>query len=227
MILHEVVVGAGTSMLYSEKDEALEDFAMDVTAILPDDEISYRDTGNDKTRYRLAMAAKECMTDAGIEGVTVTEIVRSCGVTRQTFYRNFADKYALINWYFDKLLLESFDHMGEGRTVRECLEKKFQFIDQERVFFAQAFRSDGQNALKEYDYELILQFYTNLIARKTGQPLGEDLLFPLRFYCHGSVHMTVEWIFSAKPKPPEDLAARLVDVMPARLSVLFESLGLL
>lgn len=200
---------------------------MDRTTLLPDDEISYRDTGNDKTRYRLAMAAKKCMTSSGVEGLTVTQIVRACGVTRQTFYRNFSDKYALINWYFDKLLLESFDHMGEGRTVRECLEKKFRFIDEERVFFAQAFQSDGQNALKEYDYELILQFYTNLIERKTGEALAEDLLFPLRFYCHGSVQMTIEWIFSSSPKPPEELAARLVDVMPGRLAALFESVGLL
>ena len=28
------------------------------------------------------------------------------GVTRQTFYRNFQDKYDLINWYFDKILIE-------------------------------------------------------------------------------------------------------------------------
>nr|WP_278998082.1 hypothetical protein [[Ruminococcus] lactaris] len=40
-------------------------------------------------------------------------------MTRQTFYRNFQDKYDLINWYFDKILIESFAHMGEGKTVYE------------------------------------------------------------------------------------------------------------
>ena len=62
---------------------------------------------------------KECMKSASVEKITVTEIVETCGVTRQTFYRNFKDKYDLINWYFDKILLETFEHLGEGKTVYE------------------------------------------------------------------------------------------------------------
>lgn len=41
-----------------------------------------------------------------------------CGDLRRDtpdLYRNFKDKYDLINWYFDKILLESFEHMGEGK----------------------------------------------------------------------------------------------------------------
>ena len=35
------------------------------------------------------------------------------------------DKYDLINWYFDKLLVKSFEHMGQGKTVYDALVKKF------------------------------------------------------------------------------------------------------
>ena len=68
-------------------------------------------------KYRLANAMKECLVSSSVEKVTVKEIVDTCGVTRQTFYRNFQDKYDLINWYFDKILVESFRQMGEGETV--------------------------------------------------------------------------------------------------------------
>ena len=61
---------------------------------------------NETIKYKLATAMKECMKSASVEKITVTEIVETCGVTRQTFYRNFKDKYDLINWYFDKILLE-------------------------------------------------------------------------------------------------------------------------
>lgn len=67
-------------------------------------------------KYRLADAMKQCMKDTPVERITVKEIADTCGTTRQTFYRNFQDKYDLINWYFDKILLESFEHMGEGRN---------------------------------------------------------------------------------------------------------------
>ena len=112
----------------------------------------------EQTKYRLAQAMKTCMKEKPVDRITVQQIVDVCGVTRQTFYRNFLDKYDLINWYFDKLLLESFAHMGSGRTRLEGLERKFAYIQEERVFFAAAFSSDDQNCLKEHDYSLILQF---------------------------------------------------------------------
>ena len=72
-------------------------------------------------KYKLANAMKECMVSAPVEKITVKEIVDACGITRQTFYRNFQDKYDLINWYFDKILAESFRQMGKGETVYESL----------------------------------------------------------------------------------------------------------
>ena len=80
---------------------------------------------NERTKYELADAMKRCMKTAPVEKITVKEIVEACGVTRQTFYRNFQDKYDLINWYFDKILLESFEHMGEGKSVYEGLVNIF------------------------------------------------------------------------------------------------------
>ena len=52
---------------------------------------------NETIKYKLATAMKECMKSASVEKITVTEIVETCGVTRQTFYRNFKDKYDLID----------------------------------------------------------------------------------------------------------------------------------
>ena len=129
----------------------------------------------EKTRYKLAASMKECMKSAPVDKITVKEIVVGCGVTRQTFYRNFLDKYDLINWYFDKLVLQSFEQIGMGHTVGESLTQKFEFIVNEKVFFTEAFRSDDRNSLKEHDFELILQFYTDLLARKDSRALDQEL----------------------------------------------------
>jgi len=76
----------------------------------------------------------------------------------------------LINWYFDKLVLQSFNQIGMGHTVRESLTRKFAFIVQEKAFFTGAFRSDDRNSLKEHDFRLTLKFYQDLIAKRTSQP---------------------------------------------------------
>ena len=53
-------------------------------------------TKGEKTKYRLARAMKECMKSTSVENITVKQITEECGLTRQTFYRNFLDKYDLI-----------------------------------------------------------------------------------------------------------------------------------
>ena len=134
---------------------------------------------SESTKYRLAEAMKTCMKTTSVDDITIRQIVEVCGVTRQTFYRNFLDKYDLINWYFDKLLLKSFEHMGEGTTVYDGLVKKFEYLKEEHLFFAAAFRSDDQNSLKEHDFELILEFYSNLIFQKTGRRPDAETSFLL------------------------------------------------
>ena len=184
------------------------------------------DRRQEKMKYRLAAAMKKCMERMPVEKVTVKEIVEECGTTRQTFYRNFLDKYDLINWYFDKILSESFKHMGTGETVYESLVRKFRFIEHERLFFDAAFRYDDQNSLRDHDYRKIHAFYTNMIESRTKEPLGSELNFILEMYCRGSVYMTTRWVSGEIEYTPEEMAKRLVEAMPAVLAEVFRAQGL-
>lgn len=181
----------------------------------------------EKTKYRLAAAMKECMKTTPVDAITVRQITERCGVTRQTFYRNFLDKYDLINWYFDKLLVRSFEHMGRGTTVLDSLEKKFTYIQEEKAFFAAAFRYDRQNSLREHDFKLILAFYENLIREKSGRPATPEIHFLLEMYCQGSITMTVKWVLGGMDLTPSQFAGLLVRAMPAALRDLFLELHLL
>lgn len=181
----------------------------------------------EKTKYRLANSIKECMKTTPVDKITVKDIVDGCGLTRQTFYRNFMDKYDLINWYFDKLVLQSFNQIGMGHTVRESLAQKFAFIVQEKAFFTGAFRSDDRNSLREHDFRLILKFYQDLIAERTSHPLDEELQFLLEMYCQGSVYMTIKWVLGGMKLPPEAMAVKLVEAIPPKLAAVFARLGLL
>ena len=181
----------------------------------------------EKTKYRLARSMKECMKTMSVDNITVKQITENCGVTRQTFYRNFMDKFDLINWYFDKLLAKSFEHMGMGKTVYDALVKKFTYIQEEHVFFAAAFKYDRQNSLRQHDFELILAFYSDRIQEKSGKPLSKDLKFLLEMYCQGSIYMTVQWVLGKLKGTPEEIARSLVDAMPLKLMEVFKVLNLL
>ncbi len=135
-------------------------------------------SAQEKTKYKLAASMKECMLHTPVDKITVTQIAKGCGVTRQTFYRNFLDKYDLINWYFDRLVLQAFEQIGYGSTVLESLTQKFHFILSEKVFFTQAFRSHDCNSVKEHDFRLILQFYTGPDCPQVQQALKGGAAVP-------------------------------------------------
>lgn len=179
---------------------------------------------SEKSKYKFADALKRLMAHTPLDKITVKEIVKECGLTRQTFYRNFLDKYDLVNWYFDKLAQKSFKQMGVSLTLREGLIKKFQFIKSEQCFFASAFCSEDYNSLLTYDFKCILQFYTDIIIRKTGKPLDPDVSFLLEMYCKGSMYMTAEWARTGMKLAPEEITDLLIESLPAKLEELLSDL---
>lgn len=174
-------------------------------------------TINDTTQYKLAASIKTLMEKETLDKITVIDIVKHCGVTRQTFYRYFIDKYDLVNWYFEQLCMQSFKQMGVSISLKEALSKKFNFIKNERLFFTQAFQSHEQNSLIEYDYQSIFSFYSKIITDKTGISLSEDIRFHLEMYCEGSIHMTVQWVKSGMKLAPDKIADLLVEALPLSL----------
>ncbi len=179
----------------------------------------------DRAREKLARAIKEEMEQASLDKITVTQIVERAGVTRQTFYRNFKDKYDLVNWHFEQLAQKSFKQMGVSLTLREGLIKKFEFLKGERTFFTQAFRSNDCNSVVAYDYQCILEFYSAILEKKLRRrELPPDVAFLLQMYCAGSIRMTVEWVTGGMERPIPELVDLLIEAMPQRLYTLLSDL---
>ncbi len=170
-----------------------------------------------KTKYKLANSLKNLVENYPLEKITVKDIVDGCGLTRQTFYRHFEDKFALVNWYFEILVQDSFKTMNEKNTLAQALENKFQFIEREERFFQVAFQMDSFQSLIEYDYRYILQFYTDIIIHKTKTHLSPELQFSLELYCRGSISQTVGWIKQKNRPTPKEMAELLQGALPNNL----------
>lgn len=172
---------------------------------------------NEETLFLFAKAIKSLIKKQPLDKITVTDIVSTAGKTRQTFYRHFQDKYDLVNWYFEKLVLKSFEEMNQGGSLQEALNLKFAFIEQEHAFFKEAFKSNDYNNLIHYDFCCIYDFYKNYIYKSTGKTLSSDIDFLLNMYCRGSVDMTVEWVLNDIPIKKEEIVSYLIEAIPDKL----------
>lgn len=176
------------------------------------------------TRYIFAQSIKDLMNHQALDKITVTDIVKNSGMTRQTFYRYFKDKYDLVNWYFERLADQSFLQIGAQETLSQGLTKKFEFILHDQVFFSEAFKSKDYNNVENYDYNCIYNFYTNVIKKKIQGDVPEDIDFLLRMYCHGSITMTVEWAVNGMKRTPADMASLLIEALPDKLEYYLKDL---
>ena len=172
---------------------------------------------NEDTLFLFAKAIKTLIKKQPLDKITVTDIVSTAGKTRQTFYRHFQDIYDLVNWYFEKLVLKSFEEMNQGGTLQEALNLKFDFIEQEHAFFKEAFKSNDYNNLIHYDFCCIYDFYKEYIRKNTGKTIPSDIDFLLKMYCRGSVDMTVEWVLNDMPILKEEIVNYLIDAIPDKL----------
>lgn len=178
---------------------------------------------SDVTKYESASAIKECLKTTPVDEIPIMHIT-SVATWRRLFtgYNN----YDLIDWYFDKLLLESFKNIGKRNNIHSGIIKKFTCIEKEKVFFSTGVQSKDRNFLKDHDFQLILEFYLDLL-KKGKVNIDQETEFLLEMYCRGSIDMTVNWVVKGHNIDPIQFAKLLVDAMPVRLSEIFDFIQLL
>lgn len=177
---------------------------------------------SDRTKWFFAESIKALLKTEPLDKITVKEIADNCGATRQTFYRNFHDKYDLVNWYFDQIVQKTIKQMGVSLTLKEGLIKKFEYMVEDKYFFIGALKSSDYNNLMDYDYKCICEFY-KAVAAANGK-VAPDIEYLVEFYCHGSMDMTEEWVKKGMKLTPEEMAGLLVDAMPPKLEPYFKTL---
>lgn len=65
-----------------------------------------------ESKRQLAGALEQLMEQKPLDQVRVSEIVALAGVSKQTFYHHFTDKYHLMEYCFRDMFSQQFDRMA-------------------------------------------------------------------------------------------------------------------
>jgi len=163
-------------------------------------------TKGTRTKYRLAEAMKECMKTTPVDNITVTQLTELCGVTRQTFYRNFIDKYDLINWIFYTEFVSNI-HLEEYKDALQLLEDICDYLYQERDFYRVALKMEGQNSFQEYFSEVMDPYLKYLADQIMGA--GKEEAFFLRFFGDAFLMAIIRWIMDENIMQPREFVRQL------------------
>ncbi|HJA42418.1 MULTISPECIES: TetR family transcriptional regulator [Lachnospiraceae] len=167
----------------------------------------------------LAEAMLELCTEKPLASITVKDLLKKTGVSRQTFYNRFKDKNDLIQWIYEHKVLGNFLNNDPDFTYYENTLSFYRNIDAYRNFLKQACAIREQNCLMDFmlwfvvDYDIRWHTYHN-----GGKPLSREQLFATKYHSIASIQTAVEWIMSSDPEPPEVMARRITLIRKISLS---------
>lgn len=157
-----------------------------------------------------AAALEELLLTASFQEITVEAIIKKAELSKNTFYRNFSDKYDLANWYYDHFILNELSQPAEGQSWEEATLDTMNFIYSKRIYFGKLAAYTGQNSFFECFRNITYSTTSAYLKKKLScDTLPDDLVFLLRYAIAGMAVMTTEWIRDRFPIAPNEFAKKL------------------
>ena len=170
----------------------------------------------------LAKSLMELMEQKPLAKVSVQMIAENCGLTRQTFYYYYKDKYDLVNQVFQKLVNDVYGASSPDTPWEKVLGDMLFNMQKHRKFYANALAHTSQNSLDSFMKEYTRTAYVRALEKRIPSgDISEDLTFAITFNSYGAVGVMSEWIENDMREDPYLLAARIAENMPGPMKVYF------
>lgn len=179
------------------------------------------------TKRALAASLKKLLQTKPCSLITVSELIRDCGVNRKTFYYHFADLPALVQWMFEQEAVEvvrQFDLLGD---CTEAVEFVIDYVDSNAHMINCIYDSMGNDGMKRFLYDdfvgVIHTILEGCVARE-GLEISEDFLqFLSQFYSEAIGGTLVDWFQKRIDLSREELVGNVTfllrEGLPAMLRV--------
>ena len=167
--------------------------------------------------YRLAEALENICKRKSLENITVSQIAREAGVTRQVFYHYFDDKFELASWIHYVHLYQSVKKALEedSRQVWRLTVMNWMYqIAENKEFYMNAFQSVSQKEFQRIIRDFFFRAYRWQMEQRMKRKLNETEADVLRMYLFGGMETVYEWVAGGMIMPVERMVELQEIAMP-------------
>jgi AcrR family transcriptional regulator len=172
---------------------------------------------SDLMRTRILLSTEDLMQQISLDKLSVKEICKRTGVSRQTFYQHFKDKYDVAQWYWSELAEEYLKETGRTLNWYEGNLHMLEEFAARSSFFLNSFRSDNYNSCREFGYRRRIAFLQETVVDYRGLILTEILKFQIDFFANAESRSIVTWMKNGMDRSPEQMAHLLESCVPHTL----------
>lgn len=162
----------------------------------------------------LTQSAIELFSKDYIDGVTVGDICKNCGLSTRTFYNYYRDKYDLINNCFENELERFFTASDTRKCLYDFLLYSATIICNEEPFFAHVFMYTGQNNIRIGLEAPIRKQYIRIIQEYFHDDVTVEIYNALSFFIKGQLSYVEEAIQLAQIPNAKQSVDFFINAMP-------------
>jgi AcrR family transcriptional regulator len=151
-----------------------------------------------------------------LQKITVANIVGHSGLSRQSFYVYYQDKYDLVNQIYDDDINRAIQNLqSHGIFMDLRIEAVFDGMCDKLQFYAKAFEYSGENSLISHMKKISYQAHSDILQSFIGSGILEQKMqYCLNFHANCITAACVEWINSGARLPTSDVVSIIIDSIP-------------
>ena len=174
-------------------------------------------------RTRIFDAANDLLRAYSYQQLKVKDICRVAEISKPTFYRYFADKYALAEWVFTSYERPAMLLIARTQTLETSFRITCDQMLAHRHFYRKAYAMPGASTLIELNARTFIAGSEEILYHLRGLSRTEKLDFQIRYAAYLLSTMTARWLARDMPQPSDIFARYLAAACPRELRELFDA----
>lgn len=166
------------------------------------------------TKKVLAESLKKLASEKLFEHITVGDIVKECGVNRQTFYYHFTDKYELLDWIYYNETFVPLTADISFENWHEKLEELLRIMKSNKPFYMNTIKCSN-NFFEEYLLKMLTKLFSIAIVDLDFKNIIDDERRKLhaKIFAHGLTGTIIEWAMDGMREDEHEFAVHVKELV--------------
>ncbi|MCR2813921.1 TetR family transcriptional regulator C-terminal domain-containing protein [Microbacterium sp. zg.Y1090] len=153
-------------------------------------------------RRALAAALKARLRTEPLDKVTVTELTRDCGLTRQAFYYHFADVRGLAVWVFETEVAGRVRSFASDLGWADGLVRLMLYMRENRAATLAVLDGLGRSGLERFLFAQMRPITESVVDREGAPARPQDRVLVVDFYTSAVLAVVLRWVSDGMVEHP-------------------------
>lgn len=172
-------------------------------------ETDKRYEANRQVKIKIGRALIKLMEEKPFSDITVTDIVKTAGVARASYYRNFDSKEEVLVKITDDIMSDyhrKASELGEDFFSYDSILLIFRYFRSYKKFILCVFKSG-------LAYIYLDMFDRELENRMGDMPFNDIRRYNVYFYSGALYNVFLKWLENGMKEKPQDMAVQICDLI--------------